>query len=94
MECPPSATADAQLGYSVTAYKSAAILFGSREGDSSVLARLKGTCKRAHQGEETESAQQAKVGVSPFCARPTHIAVPNRYAAGEFSKEKGRGLSS
>ena len=38
-------------------------------------------------------AQRAKLGYRPCCARPTHAAGPNRYAAGEFSKEKVRGLS-
>ena len=76
------------------AYQSAAILFGSREGASPVLVRLEGTCTIARPGGKTKLARRAKSGYRPCCARRTrltHIAVPNRYAVGEFSKKKGPG---
>ena len=53
---------DAQPGYSVMAYQSAAIPFGSCEGDSSALVRLEGARTRAHPGGKTELAQRAKMG--------------------------------
>ena len=83
MGYPSSFTADAQLGYSMMAYQSAASLFGSREGCSSFLVRLEGTCTRAHPGGGPNC---------PCCARPTHVAAPARYAVGELSKEKARGV--
>ena len=83
---PPSATTHARPGYSVMAYKGAAIHFGSREGGE-------GACTRAHPGGRNGLAQRARVGNCPCCTRPTHVAVPTRYAVGEFSKERARGLA-
>ena len=75
------------------AYQSEAILFGTRDGDSSALARTEGVCTMAHPGGKNELAQRAGAGYCACCTRPIRITAPNRCAAGELSKEKGRGLS-
>ena len=70
---PPGAPTDANLGYSVMAYQSGAILSGSRERDSHNFALIEGMCARAHPGGRNELAQLAKVRYSPRCTRPTHV---------------------
>ena len=46
----PGEATDAQLGFSVAAYLSAAALFGRCEGDGRILVRIFGTSPRAHKG--------------------------------------------
>ena len=58
---PPRVATDPS-GSSVTAYRSASILFASREGDSHILGRIEGARTRAHQGGRTELSQRATVG--------------------------------
>ena len=92
---PPSVATDAQLGFSVIAYQSAELLFDRREGCGRILARSVGTCARAHKAsKDVDITQRARASFCPCCAKPTHIAVPSRYAAGEFSLSKAWGNSS
>ena len=48
---------------------------------------------RAEAGsrEGREVTQRAKAGYCPFCARPTHVAVPSRFVVGEFPPCRGPG---
>ena len=94
MEFPPNIATDAQPGYSAVAYQSADILFGSREGDCSILVRIEDTCTPAHAGPKSEMARRARVGYWPRCTNATHIAVPLRYEDGESPKKKDHGLQS
>ena len=43
-------------------------------------------------GKKDDIARRAKAGYCPCCARPTHVALPSRYAAGEHSGHKARGV--
>ena len=45
------------------------------------------------EGVKNDLAERAEAGYCPRRTRPTHIAVPNRYPAGWFSKEMDRSLS-
>ena len=89
---PASMATDAQLGYSVTAYQSADILFGSREGRGSIPVRSEGTCARAHQKRKTDLSKGANVGYCPSRTKAARIAIPSRYSAGGLSKDKAQGL--
>ena len=91
---PPRSATDAQLGYSVTAYQSAEILFGPCEGEELILARIEGSRTRDHSGPKSGLAQRAKERNWPCCARATQIAAPSRRKAGEFSKVKAHRLQS
>ena len=91
---PPSVATDAQLGYSGAAYQSAELVFGQRAGGGRVLARPEGTRTRAHKaGESAAVTRRAKVGYCTCRNRPTHIAAPPRYVAGELPPLKARGAS-
>ena len=75
-------------------HQSAQLLFDRREGSGRTLARLVGTRARAHKtSKEAVVAQRAKVGFCPFCAGPTHVAVPSGYSVGELSAYKARVIS-
>ena len=77
------------------AYQSAEVLFDRCEWVGHILVRLPGTCARARQGGRTgDMTQRATVGYLPFRARPTHVAAPPRYIAGEFSGHKARGIQT
>ena len=77
------------------AYQSAELLFDRRDGRGRIFARLVETCARAHEAsKDVDITQRARVGFCPRCAKPTHIAVPSRYAVGEFSLPKAWGISS
>ena len=88
---PSAISTDAQLGYSVVAYRSHEVLSHCCGEGGSILVRLVCCCARAHPGAKNELGQRTKVGSRPCCARATRIPAPARYAAGEFSNEKARG---
>ena len=71
--CPPAVSTDAQPGYSVMVRQSAEILYGSCQGDGSILVHLEGSSTRARPSTVNELAQGAKVG---FCS-----VVPRRSAS-------------
>ena len=80
---PPSVATDAQLGFSVIAYQSAELLFDRREGCGRILARLVGTCARAHKAsKDVDITQRARAGFCPCCATLTHIDDPPWYKLG------------
>ena len=90
---PPGVATDAQLGFSAMAYQPAEMLFGRREEGGYISVRLQGTCARAHQGgQKGDMTQRAKAGYRPCCTRPTHVAAPSRYMAGEYSGRKAHGI--
>ena len=99
LRCPgqvgylPSVATNAQLGFSVTTYQSAELLFDRRGGSGCVLVRLVGTCARAFKAKEADVAQHAEVGFRPRCAKRTHVAAPSSYSVGEFSSSKEQGIS-
>ena len=75
-------------------YQSAELLFGRCEGGGHILLSLGGTCTWAYKaGKEAEITQRTKVDYYRCCARPTQIAVPSQYVAGESSPHKARGVS-
>ena len=90
---PPSVATDAHLGFPVTAYQSAEVLFDRCEGQGRIPVRLVGNCARAHQGSKKDDiAQRAKAGYCLYCTRPTHVALPSRYTVGEYSCHKAHGV--
>ena len=75
------------------AYQSAEVHFDRLSGGGLFLVRLTGTWPRAHQGgQKRDMTQRAKAGYCPCCARPTHVAAPSRFQAGEHPGHKAHGI--
>ena len=86
--------ADAALGFSAMAFRSAGIAFAHCEAAGSILLRMRGNAPKGHESLKTRSlTPRAKVGYCSCCVAATHVAAPRRYAQGEIVPLKVRGTS-
>ena len=67
------------------------ILFGLREGDGSILARIEDTCAPVDAGPKSEIARRARVRIWSRCANATHVAVQARYEDEGLQSRRERG---
>ena len=71
---PPTMSTDASLGLSCMGYQSSEVAFNLCEADGFLRVRSVGATSRAHTATKQDSAQRAKAGYYPRCARAMHVA--------------------
>ena len=85
--------ADAALGFSRMAFRSAVMAATMRDAGEFILACCPGMVAKAHSAPKSNLARGAKEGCGPCCSRATHVAIPPMYQAGEYGWCKARGLA-
>ena len=78
-------SADAALGSSHMADRSAEIAQATCDAGKFILGRVGGAVAKAHNAAKTDLAQRGKAGYRPRCKRAARIAGPPMYQRGEFS---------
>ena len=85
---------DASLGFSVVAYRIAAIVSACCEALGGILPPLDGNVSKGHEASTRRNLiQRAKVGCCPFCFVATHVATPLKNSRSEYDELEERGAA-